>query len=614
MEIQNSLVEHMLDVFASLLRDVASTYPDMSVNHDLNYVKARVSKEGSSFFTKSLPLLGKHIDVSLGSGTALSVPGLARAKGRTTPRFLGWLFERVFDEEGRELLSACPLSVRHLRQLTYYFYKLELPYATSTNDKVICQFIQTDEEIASLPPLQEVDLPILHTAHLLIKEVVSSVRVEEFIPRHGPGTVSTGEKHWNKMRFKRFYPTLDEVFPYCEYFYSGAMDICDNYHKLHRCDSSDRGTAKVVLVPKDSRGPRLISCEPVEYQFVQQAISRELVRAIECHQSVNQRYAMYGSLGARWVTLDMKDASDRVSLQLVETLFRDTHLLPYLLASRSASTKLPNGKIVQLNKFAPMGSALCFPVEALVFWALSVACSIHACPDAVLPRDKRRRALEGVRVYGDDLIMRTEDYGAAFQYFPKVGLMFNSKKCCTSGFFRESCGVDAYKGVNVTPVRYRTVWVPRSSATKQLLSSVEMSNHLYSHGYWETADLWMKLIIRKYGPVPIIDHNRPVGFICFRRLTSSVYDTVSLPTKLCRHTHRVLIKTLVPISPRYIRALTGYEKLRWKLIQPTSHIAADRCDLKTFAKTFTAVPATEVRAFPLRRRVTHKRRWCSYEQ
>jgi len=625
MEIQNSLVEHMLGMFASLLRDVANNYADMSVNHDLDYVKTRSAKEGASFFTKSLPLIGKHIDASLSNGTPLAIPGLARAKGRTTPRFLGKLFERVFDYEGRELLCACPLSVRHLRQLAYFFYKLELPYAKSTNDSVIRQFTATDADLANLPPLLEGDQATLHIAQLLIREIVADVRVEGFIPRHGPGAVSTGEKHWGKMRFERFYPSLDEVFTYCDYFYSGAMDICDNYHKLQCCVPSYTPTAKVVLVPKDSRGPRLISCEPVEYQFVQQAVAQELIRVLESHrltarrvnftdQSINQRYAMLGSLGAPWVTLDMKDASDRVSLRLVEELFAGTHLLPYLLASRSKATRLPDGKIVTLNKFAPMGSALCFPVEALVFWALSVACNIQADSDPVHSRDKLERAAMNVTVYGDDLIMRAADYGAALQFFPKVGLMFNQKKCCTSGFFRESCGVDAYKGVNVTPVRYRTVWVPRSQDTKQLLSSVELSNHLYSHGYWETADLWMELIVRKYGPIPIIDHDRPVGFICFRRLTSAVYEPVKLPTKWCKKHHRVLIKTLVPISPRYMRVLTGYEKLRWKLIQPTLPTRAVHRGLREFAKTFEAPVATEVRSFPLRRRVTHKRRWCSYEQ
>jgi hypothetical protein len=625
MEIQNSLVGHMTDLFASLLRDVANTYSDMSVHLDLDYVKARAAKEGVSFFTKSLPLIGKHIDASLGSGTTLCIPGLKRAKGRTTPSFLGKLFERVFDNEGRELLCACPLSVRHLRQLTYFFYKLELPYDESTNDKVVCQFEETDRDLHHHPPFMGDDEAIMSVAKLLIREVVATVEVGSFTPRHGPGSVATGEKHWQKMRFSRFYPSLDEKFAYCDYFFSGAMDICDNYRELHGRLPSHTPTAKVVLVPKDSRGPRLISCEPVEYQYIQQAVAQELVRAIECcrltagrvnftDQTVNRQYAWYGSLGARWVTLDMKDASDRVSLRLVEELFAGTHLLEYLLACRSTHTRLPNGKIVHLKKFAPMGSALCFPVEALVFWALSVACSIQANPHPMHHRDKRQYALEGVHVYGDDLIMRTEDYGTALQFFPKVGLMFNLSKCCTSGFFRESCGMDAYKGVNVTPVRYRTVWVPRSSATKQLLSSVEMSNHLYSHGYWETADIIMDLVVRKYGPLPIICHDRPVEFICFRRLTSSLYEPVKLRTKWCPKYHRVMIKTLVPISPRFKRGLSGWEKLRWKLIQQVHPDRGEIRCLRMFAKTFQAPFATEVSSFPLRRRVTHKRRWCSYEQ
>jgi len=625
MEIQNSLVEHMLGMFASLLRDVANNYADVSVNHDLDYVKTRSAKEGASFFTKSLPLLGKRIDVSLGTSTALSVPGLARAKGRTTPRFLGWLFERVFDHGGRELSSACPLSVRHLRQLTYFFYKLELPYAKPTIDNVIRQFESTDLDLLNFDPYMGPNQVILDTAARLIREVVAGVDVLGFTPKHGPGSVATGEKHWQKMRFTRFYPSLDKVFTYCDYFFAGAMDICDNYHILQACAPSDTGTAKVVLVPKDSRGPRLISCEPVEYQYIQQAIAQELVRAIEkCRltagrvnftdQSINQRFALYGSLGARWVTLDMKDASDRVSLRLVERLFGGTHLLPYLLASRSTHTRLPNGKLVPLNKFAPMGSALCFPVESLIFWALAVACCIHGNSDNVHDYSKQSYAVQGVRVYGDDLIMRIDDYDAALQFFPTVGLMFNEQKCCTSGFFRESCGVDAYKGVNVTPVRYRTVWIPRSQNTKQLLSSVELSNHLYSHGYWETADELMKLVVRKYGPIPIIDHDRPVSFICFRRLTSAVYEPVKLRTRWCKKYHCVQIRTLVPISPRYKRVLSGWEKLRWKLIRPASPVRAAPLCLRMFAKTFVEPRGTEVGSFPLRRRVSHKRRWCSFEQ
>jgi hypothetical protein len=627
MEKQNSLVRHMTDVFSHLLRDVANLCHVVSIDRDLDYVKARAAKEGASFFTKSLPLLGKSIDSSLGTNSTFLSPGLARAKGRTTPKFLGWLFEGVFDQEGRELLYARPDYVKHLRQLAYFFYKLELPYEDNETARTIATFVATEREIASSDLVSDLQLHrVIRTARNLVSRVCADVRVSEFIPKHGPGAVSCGTNQWEKMRFRRYYSQLEEVFPWENYFTSGAMDICDNYHRFHNRRVFETGTAKVVLVPKDSRGPRLISCEPAEYQFIQQGIARELVRAIESHeytrgrvnfsdQSVNQRYALYGSLGAPWVTLDMKDASDRVRLDLVETLFGGSHILPYLLASRSTATKLPSGEIVPLKKFAPMGSALCFPVEALVFWALSVACSVHENADPVHFNQKLKYAMEGIHVYGDDLILRKEDYLASMQFFPRVGLKFNPQKCCTGGSFRESCGVDAYKGVIVTPVRYRTVWVSRRKTTKQLLSSVELSNHLYSHNYWETADYFMALIEREFGQLPILEHDRPVSYIAFRRLTASIYGKRTLRTKWCERTHKTLVRALVAYTPSFSRAMSGYEKLRWKLIQPND--SRDRgyiADLKTFARTFKTAPAIAVSSFPVRRRVTHKRRWCSYEQ
>jgi hypothetical protein len=325
---------------------------------------------------------------------------------------------------------------------------------------------------------------------------------------------------------------------------------------------------------------------------------------------VNQRYALYGSLGARWVTLDMKDASDRVSSTLVERLFRKTCLVKYLMASRSTSTRLPSGQVVPLVKFAPMGSALCFPVEALCFWALSVACITYADNSNTHDEHKLQRAIEGVRVYGDDLILRTEDYGAVMQMFPRVGLLFNEQKCCTSGSFRESCGVDAFKGVIVTPVRFRKVWDSRRKDTQQFLSYVEASNSLYDNGFWETAEYIREAVVRKYGELPVVDHHEPLSYLCFRRLTGSVRDSAAFPTKYCRKTQQVLIKTWVAESVYVYRKLSGYERMRWNLIKDPRH-ANNRADLSNDWKKFRPQEsAMPVCMFPLRRRVTHKRRWC----
>jgi hypothetical protein len=653
----NSLVPVYRDILACLLRDVASYWSYESINLDIDYIDARLAKEGISFLTKSLPLLGKNIDSSLGTSQTLDSTGFAKARGRATPEFLGWLFAQVYDAQGRELLNAQPIGVKHLRQIAYSFYKLELTYEDQINEKIIEAFVQTEQDLIASDSLlseiveglqrgasraggpclltssdgvtcgaiREAAGAILARARSLINCAFAPVCIGNFFPKHGPGSVSTGERQWEKMRFKRFYPTLDEVFSYADNFFSGAMDICDNYHKLIHRRSESPGTAKVVLVPKDSRGPRLISCEPLEYQYIQQGISRELVRVLESgrltrgrvnftDQSINRRYALYGSLGAKWVTLDMKDASDRVSLALVKELFRDLPFLKHLLASRSESTKLPSGKIVPLRKFAPMGSALCFPVEAACFWALSVACITYFDADGVHDEQKLQRALEGVKVYGDDLILRTEDYGAVMQWLPTFGLRFNVSKCCTSGSFRESCGLDAFKGVSVTPVRFRKVWDSRRKDTQQFLSYVEVSNNLYGNNYWEAAEYIRELITRKYGELPVIDNDRPVSYLCYRRLTGSVRNSSEkLTLKWCKDTQQVLIKTWVSESIYKYCRLPSWERLRWHLIvQPDPSNCADRGHGTPDGDILPR--AMPVCMFPLRRRVTHKRRWCPFGQ
>jgi len=193
----------------------------------------------------------------------------------------------------------------------------------------------------------------------------------------------------------------------------------------------------------------------------------------------------------------MKDASDRVSLKLVEKLFSGTSLYEALIASRSEYTRLPDGKVVRLSTFAPMGSAVCFPIEALCFYALAVAVlHLH------LHRGLKHPV---VYVYGDDIIVEREAYPLLLQYFPKVGLKFNLEKCCVAGFFRESCGCDAFMGVDVTPIRLRTTWSHRSIRdASELVSYIELSNSLWDAGYWGVATMIEQMVEDRYGRLPYV--------------------------------------------------------------------------------------------------------------
>jgi hypothetical protein len=464
------LAEDLIGIANAELNDLVSA--------DLRLIRRRVAKEGMSFFTKTLPSLGRAVDTALANSQPFVGPSTfgRKSKGSSLPVMFYWLTRRLWDDSGDELHAANAMDVLWLRQLTYAYYKLETPFTEKQLAKACASYVATEREISQVK-IPDGDLAI-ELASNFIARVCAQVDGLDITPAHGPGAVATGEKPWEKNRFPRFYPGLEGIYPYTGYFASCLGEVCDRYHLYPSLEVVERPTAKVVFVPKDSRGPRTISCEPVELQWIQQGIARLLVKEIESNrltrghvnfrdQQVNRKLARFGSMGANWVTLDMKDASDRVSLDLVKHLFRKTRLLDCLLASRSVDNLLPDGSRITLSKFAPMGSALCFPVEALVFWALAVGQICETSGFIVkLPNEWWRGnptlqwACAGVYVYGDDIVVRREDYPSIVQRYESVGLKVNTSKCCTGRFFRESCGMDAYKGDSVTPIKFRTPLCP----------------------------------------------------------------------------------------------------------------------------------------------------------
>jgi hypothetical protein len=509
MEIQNSIVSFYETLVCELYYDIAECYkvPRREQKAEIGLIRSRILKEGISFLTKTLPRLGKTVDTALSTGTRLKIEGLTL--NSALPRFLGWLLSRVFDTHGMELERSDPVALSHFRQFVGFLYKLEIDYDEETENSVIQSFVDTDKELALC--VLDADDPTVTKARAIVARVMGTVDPTRIKPRHGPGSVATGEDTLQKSVFSRLYVQLEKEYPFTEYFQYNLTHTADTVSEIQALEVLDTATAKVVLVPKDSRGPRLISSEPLEIQWIQQGLGVEVQAAIErstltgrfvnfTDQTVNQRLALLGSSTHEWVTLDMKEASDRVSLALVRALFSDhPALLRCLEATRSSRTRLPNGTIIELNKFAPMGSRLCFPVEALVFYALIVgALQVHLGYSL-------RKAHRRVYVYGDDIIMRREDYAVALQQLPRFGLLFNPRKCCTHGSFRESCGCEAYKGFNITPVRLRTVWCHHRRTPEVLTSYTALHNALYGRYYFRAAAYVRSELETIYGFIPWTD-------------------------------------------------------------------------------------------------------------
>lgn len=472
------------ETFLALLDDLVLHHPHIRKDMRLDRLTAvkRLNNEGVSFVTQTLPKLGKAIYRSFQTGSLVTPEGFAIAKGTALPRFLGGLLKCVYERDGRLRADADTVVITDLVQLCFLCYKAAVPCSPVKVKRAYDNFVAIEAELSTLR--LEVD-EVLELARELVTEVMGTSDPQEILPQHGPGAVATGETTWTKWYFGHFVPELHEKYPYWEYFvpsWKAAIDQVPWYKTLQR----QKAVARLFDVPKDSRGPRLISMEPLEVQFIQQGQKKLLYNVIESapltrglvnftDQGINRVVAKRSSLTGEYATLDMKEASDRVSTALVEILFEGTPWKDCLLATRSSATLLPDGTELPLWKFAPMGSAVCFPVEALCFWALAESI-------------RRQTGIAGqVYVFGDDILVPTALAAHLFERFPKYGLKFNEDKCFTRGPFRESCGCDAYLGIEIQPVRMKELCPKDHREALPLASSLEFSNNLYLRGYWRAA-------------------------------------------------------------------------------------------------------------------------------
>lgn len=523
--VPNNSLEDSYTIIAALIHDAYSARglvfnSTRSLRLTQSKVKRRLMAEGMGFLTKTLPRLGKAFDKVLTGSTKLNAVelGFDPADGCEYPKLFGELFSCVLQPDGGLLPSPCTECVSVLRQLLFVFYKYELPYTDEQEHEVLSKFKQTEKDLTELEPFFEnleasvrasysyrvgdsrvaSTTAIARVAKDLLAEVFLKFDPYDIFPRHGPGVVATKQRLQAKYQWSNVARRITDTYPFDAYFQASLGAVCDTWNTYEGITETE-SPAQVLLVPKDSRGPRLISAEPVDFQWVQQGLGRAIVGHVERHwttrfnihfteQQPNRFGALLGSRTGKYATLDLKEASDRVSVALVRLLFPE-HVYTCLESCRSLSTVMPDGEEIILKKFAPMGSCLCFPIMALTIWALLTAGTTDA--------DTR----ESILVYGDDVIVPTAYAASAIELLESFGLKINRDKSCTTGFFRESCGTDAFQGVDVTPVRFRTVW-SESPSPDSYVSWIAYANSLFRKRYYSTYDLIVSRLVRLYGPIP----------------------------------------------------------------------------------------------------------------
>jgi hypothetical protein len=531
-------------VLLAMLRDIRTIntrYRNADLDRDIETVSRRVNAQGVKFATLHLPRFFDGLVGYLETGKSV-YPGFKKLGRQQYPHFLRGLVAPIYAH------PTSGIAVENMKQVYQFcmaFKKIQGPADQKLLRSQLADFVDVDIELNSLDISLEPVRDIARHAKEIIGDVMKGLDPHDpdqsqlFIPRPGPGATNTATKHAHRFRPMRWYTDLFDVFEPSNWFqppYSPRTTWPRYWQKqlptgltrigrrrvrsvIRKTTPGHIPTSRFKFVPKTFEKMRGICIEENELQWFQQAIRRAMYKRIEAHpvtkgfvnfssQLVNRALALDGSRNQDWATIDMSSASDRISLKLVRYLFSmNKPLLAAIEACSSRWDELPKGtedyfiRYLPLNKIAPMGSAICFPIMSLVHYALIRAILYRAS----VARDKSRN----VYVYGDDIIVDRSCVQAIYDYLPLFGMKINTDKSFSNSLFRESCGCHAYNGVDITPTRFKNLLTIESSPA-DLATALRLEEAFYYKGYKQTAGLLrhdIQEVALKYGikHVPLVN-------------------------------------------------------------------------------------------------------------
>jgi hypothetical protein len=507
-------LKSLISLWNILATELAAWCSGTSTTLDVKCVERRVEHEGMSFLTISLPNFGKDFQKSLDQGYVSRnlFQGFSWQAG--LPRFLGGFLETVFSRSDGSLLDEPSIdAIFAIQQLTQLFSKVLLPCSSERVEKAMDKFIQCESEVKeahlNITPTMWDDFERVSSLLLAstLTKIDSDIYHGRIVPRHGPG--STAERTSSNQKYvpRLWTDRLNREFPVMD-FLASSYSLFD--HIEETVDFADPGSeipVRVIPVPKTLKTPRIIAIEPTPMQFVQQGILESIVENVEKNsvlyrmigfddQTPNQRLAKVGSEFQNLATLDLSEASDRVSNQHVRHLLvNHPHLQRGVDACRSRKADVPNHGVIRLAKFASMGSALCFPMEAMVFLTV-VFMGIETQLGTHLTRKVVLDLSHKVRVYGDDIIVPVDCARSVTETLHSFGFVVNQSKSFWTGRFRESCGKEYYAGQDVSPVKFRRMFPAQREHVSETVSLVSFRNLIYDRGLWNTAFWLDSLIVR----------------------------------------------------------------------------------------------------------------------
>jgi len=196
------------------------------------------------------------------------------------------------------------------------------------------------------------------------------------------------------------------------------------------------------------------------------------------------------------------------------------HLSAAVQAARSRKADVPGHGVKRLAKFASMGSALCFPFEAMVFLTV-IFLGIERELSAPLSYETlTKRYRKQVRVFGDDLIVPRDYVLSVVDELHTFGYVVNISKSYWTGRFRESCGREYFDGHDVSIVKVRQCLPTRRQDASGVIASVALRNQLYWAGLWRSTawmDSYLKKVLKQHLPnvapsSPLLGRESALGY------------------------------------------------------------------------------------------------------
>lgn len=298
------------------------------------------------------------------------------------------------------------------------------------------------------------DMQTIESARRKIQSVLGECpSVGELKLRFGPGSTSTITKGSANPQHKfaetpkcstelyasGLLPQIVRSLPHWLYSH-GHSDFTDLEYWECTVVPFELTPGQLQFVPKNALTKRSIVTQPTVDTVLQAGIGTWMSDRLNARglgtrdQSKNQRLAREGSMTRELATLDLSSASDTISRELVRTLLPQKWF--DLLQSCCVRTVTYNDVPLDIQMFSSMGNGFTFPLETLIFWALTSS----SCEEGSI-----------VSVYGDDIICPVKDVDKVVRTLSVCGFTVNRDKSYASGPFRESCGADYFDGINIRP-------------------------------------------------------------------------------------------------------------------------------------------------------------------